>query len=215
MKFNYKEGQQYSHIPWSIYHSDSLEGKYSKLIYGINLAIHQENRIYRGWTHKNSNGYIANEIENISFSVIWASPDHWFYGIIKNPQKNTLHSFQCFLIKLMAAHKRIVNDSKRNYCIIYDNASIHKTKFIQSISIKSKITILTIPPFWHILNAAEKLILGTKRNIFKFYDQGRYQCWSYHFSNFRRTTFSLVAKIIDEIPISELKGYFDASLRES
>ena len=115
----------------------------------------------------------------------------------------------------MAAHKRIVNDSKRNYCIIYDNASIHKTKLIESISIKSKITILTIPPYWPVLNAAEKLILGIKKKIFKYNDQGRYQCWSYHFSYFRRTTFSLVAKIIDETPTRELKGYVDAAFWES
>ena len=68
----------------------------------------------------------------------------------------------------MAAHKRIVNDSKINYCIIYDNASIHKTKLIQSISIESKITILTIPSYWPVLNAAEKLILGIKKKIFKY-----------------------------------------------
>ena len=115
----------------------------------------------------------------------------------------------------MAAHKRIVNDSKRNYCIIYDNASIHKIKLIQSISIESKITILTIPSYWPVLNAAEKLILGIKKKIFEYNDQGRYQCWSYHFTYFIKTTFSLIVKIIDEIPTCELKGYVDAAFWES
>ena len=32
---------------------------------------------------------------------------------------------------------------------------------------------------------------------------------------FRRTTFSFVAKIVDEIPISEFNGYIGASFGES
>ena len=66
------------------------------LFTSMNLATHQENRICGGWAPKGSHGYIEDEVENISFRVIWAFSEHQFYGIVINPQTNTQHTFQCF-----------------------------------------------------------------------------------------------------------------------
>ena len=138
-----------------------------------NLAIHQENRIWRGWAFKGSHGHFIDDVENISFSVIWAFSEHKFYRLIINPQTNNQHTFQHFLMKLMDARKKEIENINNKFCIIYYNASIHKTKAIQRFAIINRLSILTIPPYWPVLNAAEKLILSIKKKIVKYNDEGR------------------------------------------
>ena len=130
-----------------------------------NLSIHQENKIWRGWTFKGSHRHFIDDVENISFSVIWAFSENKFNGLIINPQINNQYTFQHFLRKLMDSRKKEIENINKKFCIIYDNASFHKTKGIQKFAIINRLIILTIPPYWPVLSKAEKLILSIKKKF--------------------------------------------------
>ena len=130
-------------------------------------------RVCRGWAAKGSHGYFTDNVENMSFSVIWAFSEYKFYGLIINKEANNQYMFKHFLMKLMDTRKKEIGISNRKCWIIYDNASIHKTKALQRFAISSQISILTIPPYWLALNAAEKLILSIKKKNFQYNDEGR------------------------------------------
>ena len=86
-KSNYKKCQQYSLVLWSKCYPDSHESK--KLwTYSFQWIKQLTNKIEyaEDLGHKGSHGLIADKIENVSFSVIWAFSEHWFYRIVINPQ---------------------------------------------------------------------------------------------------------------------------------
>ena len=139
----------------------------------MNLAIHQENRVWWGWTLKGSHGYFTDEVENTSFSLICGFSENKFYGLIVNKETNTHHTFKHFLIKLIKLRELQTIQTNDKYWIIYDNASIHKTKSIKELATKMKIRVLTIPPYCPVLNAAENFILSIKKKIIKYNEEGR------------------------------------------
>ena len=139
----------------------------------MSLAFHQENRVCWGWTFRGLHGYYTDEVENISFSIIWAFSEYQFYGIIINKDTNTQYTFQHFLMKLIEFRKEKSNIKDKSFWVIYDNASIYKAKSIANFAWHKKICMLTIPPYWPTLNAAEKLILSIKKKIWKYNDGGR------------------------------------------
>ena len=123
---------------------------------------------------KGLHGHYTEETENILFSVIWAFSEYKFYGLIINKNANTHHTFLHFIIQIKSLRESRVDNKDDKYCIIYDNTSIHKTKVIKKFAEKNKIKILTIPPYWPVLNATEKLILSMTKKIQKWNDEGRY-----------------------------------------
>ena len=130
----------------------------------MNLAIHKK-KIWRGWSFKGSYEYFIDDVESISFSVIWVFLEHIFYGLIINPNANDKQTFYHFLLKLMDVRKKEIRSRDMRISIILDNASIHKSKNIQKFALKNKISILAIPPYWPVLNAAEKLILNINKKV--------------------------------------------------
>ena len=118
--------------------------------------------------------HYTEETENILFSVIWAFSEYKFYGLIINKNTYTYLTFLYFLIQIKSLRESRVDNKDDKYCIIYDNPNIHKTKVIKKFAEKNKIKILTIPPYWPVLNAAEKLILSMKKKIQKWNDERRY-----------------------------------------
>ena len=81
--------------------------------------------------------------------------------------------FGTFCIILLRQEKVYLNRDKERYCIICDNATIHKSKLISEFLIANHVSMITIPPHCPALNAAEKLILSIKQKVNKEIDNGK------------------------------------------
>ena len=139
----------------------------------MSLAFRQENRVYRGWTFRGLHRCFTDEVENISFSIIWAFSEYQLYGIIFNKHINTQYIFKYFLMKLIEFRREKSNIDDKNFWVINNNISIHKVKSIANFAWHKKISMLTIPSYCQTLNAVEKLILSIKKIIWKYNDEGR------------------------------------------
>ena len=122
----------------------------------MNLVIDLENLSVTWLDIRGSHWYIVDEGGNIQFSVIWAFSQYKFYWLIINQHTNTQYEFYLFLMKLINYWRNQANNNDNKYWTIYDSASI-KNKTIKKLVSKKIVKILTILPYWSVLNVAEKL----------------------------------------------------------
>ena len=128
---------------------------------------------FRGWSERGAKGEISTPFDSFTMSFLIAVSSNWIYGVMGNELTNDANVFQYFLSKVC----QIVTDVKKRdcsrWCYVMDNASIHKTKAIQEFSEKSKISIVTIPPYCPSLNAAEMVIQSIKAKLRSFVGRGK------------------------------------------
>ena len=61
----------------------------------------------------------------------------------------------------------------REFVVVWDNATIHKSKLVKEFLEDTQTLMVTIPPYWPALNPAEKLILAIKQKVGKYEDGGK------------------------------------------
>ena len=84
----------------------------------------------------------------------------------------TATSLDTFWIKNWNKKKISFNKNDKDYYIICDNATIHKSKFIKDYLISNGLWMMIIHPYCPSLNAVEKLIISIKQKIYKEVDNG-------------------------------------------
>ena len=144
-----------------------------ELIYIDEFSINDRNFNHYGWWEKGRQGYIDCMMENFSMTFFWAFSRQQFYGIMGNKESNNSASFIYFIKKLFESRAKCSTTTDLKPILVFDNATIHKSKDWTKFYHDNKIIVLTIPPYEPALNPAEKLILAIKTKIKSSREKGK------------------------------------------
>ena len=142
-----------------------LDILHTELIYIDEFSVNERNFNNYSWWEKGKQEYVDYLMDNFSMTFILAISEQRFYGTMGNKEFNNCVSLIQFLIKTFECRSKFITIEYFKSFIVWDNASIHKSRDCLKIYIDSEITVLTIPPFEPTLNPAEKLILAIKTKI--------------------------------------------------
>ena len=125
---------------------------------------------YRGWVKKNSKPAFASSLEQSSFSFIVSLSSKRFYGVIAAEGTINSELFISYLKNLIDEINKNCNESRQDFILIADNASIHKSGKVQKFLENNKASLLTICPYSPWLNPVEPYISSIKVKIKKHWD---------------------------------------------
>ena len=125
-----------------------------------------------GYKGKKSSLWIP--IDTFSISIILAVSEQHIYGIIWNESSNDAKVFCYFLSKVCQVVLNMIGDRIFKWIYWMDNSSIHKTLAVKEFWENSKISVVTIPPYWPSLNAAETVIHSIKNKLKSLVGGGRW-----------------------------------------
>ena len=163
---------------------------------------HRSNSIY-GWCKLGEKRYISLKYNKFKMSFIIAFLQSRFYGISGTENTNDNVIFGKFLLQLWESLKDAEKFDEDRWVLVMDNASIHKTEYIQRIATHKQIRIITIAPYEPSLNSAEKLILSIKSKMTAYSNRGKLM------------SLASVKSIVNEVATLDLQKMVEASFREA
>ena len=140
----------------------------------MSSVFQEETNRLRGWGFKDQKWYVNYQMNSFSMSFIITTSETNFYGIMANSGSNDSHTFLHFLWNIWKHRVKYVESSNKNFLIVCDNASIHKTSIIKDLIMKNELYMLTIPSYCPSLSPIETVTQTIKTKLKRKQSLGRY-----------------------------------------
>ena len=142
-----------------------LMGSGVELIWIDEFSLQARNNNLYGWWRKGNDRWVKIYPSSFSMSFVVAFSSRKFYGIIGTSETFNSIMFGYFINELVRIIKSEMDLDSRDWMLVMDNASIHKSLKIKSIIKGRRIRMMFITPYEPSLNPAEKLIMAIKAKL--------------------------------------------------
>ena len=142
-----------------------LRGLGVELIYFDEFSLSTRHFTYRGWNQKGNKGFLLEDGDLFSISIIIAFSHKFIYEWMANSE--TMNSkWVKYFYSVICKTRKLINPNKKDGPIfVGDNAKIHKSKETESFLKDTNCRLLTITPYSPWLNPAEYFIGAVKNKL--------------------------------------------------
>ena len=136
-----------------------------ELIWIDEFSLQSRNNSLYGWWRKGYDRWVRSYPSSFSMSFVVAFSSSKFYGIIGTSDSFNSIMFGYFINELVRIIQNDMDRDLRDWMLVMDNSSIHKSLYIKDIIKGRKIRMMFITPYEPSLNPAEKLIMAIKTKL--------------------------------------------------
>ena len=150
-----------------------LNSKGYELMFLDELSINFRQKSIYEWGPIGDNWFQQVHEENFAMSFMIGFSIKRTYGLLGTTVTHTSESFISFINNSLEYRAKSYNMEDQKLMIIWDKASIHKSKEVKIFLRNIKVHVLTILLYSPALNPAEKMILFIKQKLSTLKHQGR------------------------------------------